>query len=263
MVGEDRGKLLPQEVGILVTDYLTENFPSIMDYNYTADVEEHLDKIAEGKEEWRAYLGKIYPEFHRTVDEKMHDGQYNHVERVLGTDPADGLQVVAKFGQYGPFVQKGEGATRRFASLEKGQLIESITLEQALKLLSLPRTVGEYEGGPIVVNKGRFGPYIKYGSRNISLPRNANPLEVSFEDCVKLIASQDGSAAGGTIREFEGSGIVILAGRYGPYIKFDGRNYRIPKGTDAALMTEAECKAIIDKGPAPARKNYRKYGKTQ
>ena len=261
VVGEDRGKLLPQDVGILVTDYLTENFPDIMNYNYTADVEQHLDDIAEGKEDWKKYLSQIYPPFHSTVDAKMHDGQYNHVERVLGTDPSDGQQIVARFGQYGPYVQKGEGEKRRFASLEKGQLIESITLEQAVKLLSLPRTVGAYNGSEISINKGRFGPYIKYGDTNISLPKGSNPLDISLEECIELIGSQ-GSRGTAPLKEFA-SGISILNGPYGPYIKFNGANYHIPKGKDAEKMSEEDCRALIAQGPAPARKNYRKIRKSK
>ena len=261
VVGEDRGKLLPQDVGILVTDYLTENFPDIMNYNYTADVEQHLDDIAEGKEDWKKYLSQIYPPFHSTVDAKMHDGQYNHVERVLGTDPSDGQQIVARFGQYGPYVQKGEGEKRRFASLEKGQLIESITLEQAVKLLSLPRTVGAYNGSEISINKGRFGPYIKYGDTNISLPKGSNPLDISLEECIELIGSQ-GSRGTAPLKEFA-SGISILNGPYGPYIKFNGANYHIPKGKDAEKMSEEDCRAVIAQGPAPARKNYRKFRKSK
>jgi len=261
-VGEDRGKLLPQDVGIMVSDYLTENFPDIMSYNYTADVEKHLDEIADGNEDWKKYLGEIYPAFHKTVDEKMHDGQYNHVEKILGTDPADGLQVIAKFGQYGPFVQKGEGENRRFASMEKGQLIESITLEQAIKLLSLPRIVGRYEDVDIVANKGRFGPYIKYGTVNISLPKGADPLNVGMEECIKLIDEQKNGASGGAIKEFP-SGISILNGRYGAYIKYNGANYHIPKGKKAENLSEDECRTIIEKGPAPAKKSYRKFKKSK
>ena len=171
-------------------DYLVENFPRIMDYNYTADVETNLDRIAEGEEDWRKYLKEIYPPFHTLVESKLNDGQYTHVERVLGTDPADGLQVIAKYGQFGAYVQKGEGETRRFASLEKGQLIETITLQDAISLLALPRTVGSYNGTEIVVTKGKYGPYIKYGNVNITLPRKTDPLTVSLDECINAIEDQ-------------------------------------------------------------------------
>ena len=246
MVGEDRGKLLPQDVGLLVTDYLVENFPDIMDFNYTATVEDNLDKIAEGRLDWKKYLGTIYPPFHKEVEEKMHDGQYKHAERVLGTDPADGQLIVARFGQYGPYVQKGEGENRRFASLEKGQLIENVSLEEAIKLLALPRVAGSWEGRQIIVTKGKFGPYLKYGERNITLPRKADPLTISLEDCIALIREQDTAGQGNSpLLEFPGEDITVLNGRYGPYIKHAGKNFRIPKGTDAAALTAEQCRDII------------------
>jgi DNA topoisomerase-1 len=246
LVGEDKGKLLPQDVGLLVTDYLVENFPTIMDYNYTADVESTLDKIAEGDEDWKAYLKGFYPSFHQMVDTKLHDGQYAHVERVLGIDPADGQQIVAKYGQYGPYVQKGEGENKRFASLDKTQLIESITLADAIKLLSLPRNVGEYEGIPIIATKGKFGPYLKYGTMNVTLPRKADPLAISLEDCIAAIKAQkDAAPENNILKEFPGEDIAIINGRYGPYIKHDGKNYRIPKNADIAALTLEECKGFM------------------
>ena len=263
IVGEDKAKLLPQDVGLLVTDYLVENFPEIMDYNYTATVEDSLDKIAEGKEDWKKYLGKIYPPFHKVVEEKMHDGQYQHTERVLGVDPADGLQVVAKYGQFGAYVQKGEGENRRYASLEKGQLIETISMEEALKLLSLPRNLGQHEGEDIIVTKGRFGPYIKHGSTNITLPRKADPLKISLEECVALIAEQKQQAPeNNIIKEFPEADIKVINGRYGPYIKSAGSNFRIPKGTDATALTLEDCRNIVSAGPAPSGKgNFRRFRK--
>ena len=246
LVGEDKGKLLPQDVGLLVTDYLVENFPTIMDYNYTADVESTLDKIAEGDEDWKAYLKGFYPSFHQMVDTKLHDGQYAHVERVLGIDPADGQQIVAKYGQYGPYVQKGEGENKRFASLDKTQLIESITLADAIKLLSLPRNVGEYEGIPIIATKGKFGPYLKYGTMNVTLPRKADPLAISLEECIAAIKAQkDAAPENNILKEFPGEDIAIINGRYGPYIKHDGKNYRIPKNADIAALTLEECKGFM------------------
>ena len=262
-IGEDKGKLLPQDVGMLVTDYLVENFPEIMDYNYTAGVESSLDKIADGEEDWKAYLGEFYPPFHELVESKLHDGQYTHVERVLGIDPSDGQQIVAKYGQYGAYVQKGDGDTRRFASLEKGQLIETVTLEEALKLLALPRTVGTLDGTDIVVTKGKFGPYIKYGDLNVTLPRKVNPLTVSMEECIAAISAQQKAAPGNNIiKEFQPEDIVLINGPYGPYIKHEGKNYRIPKGNDPASLTLDQCKEFIAGGPAgSARKGYRRFSK--
>ena len=247
-VGAERGKLIPQEIGMIVTDYLVENFPGIMDYDFTADVEKDFDRIAEGELVWNNVIASFYGDFHKKVDAILHDGQYSHVERVLGTDPADGRTVVARFGQFGAYVQKGEGDDRQSASLSKGQLIETITLEEALKLLEFPRNVGSYEGVDILVLKGRYGPYLKYGDKNVSLPRGADPLRIGLEDCIKLVQAAAAPAAQPVIREFDG--IQVLNGRYGPYIKSDGRNYKIPRGQDAAALTEEDCRRIIAEAPA-------------
>ena len=251
-VGAERGKLIPQEIGIVVSDFLVENFPSIMDYDFTANVEQDFDSIAEGKQVWNEVISSFYGDFHQKVDATMHDGQYTHVERVLGVDPADGRQVVARFGQFGAYVQKGDGDDRQSASLAKGQLIETLTLEEALKLLEFPRRVGNYEGVDIQVLKGRFGPYLKYGDKNISLPRGADPLRISPEECIQLVKDAvSGASATPVLKEFEAAGISVLNGRYGPYIKYDGRNFRIPRGTDAAALTEEDCRRIIAEAPAP------------
>ena len=262
-IGAERGKLIPQEIGLVVSEYLVENFPRIMDYDFTADVEQDFDRIAEGKMVWNEVIASFYGEFHKKVDASLHDGQFTHVERVLGTDPADGKTVVARFGQFGAYVQKGDGDDRQSASLAKGQLIETLTLEEALKLLEFPRRVGTYEGVDIVVLKGRFGPYIKYGDKNISLPRGVDPLRISQEDCVRLVQDAvSGASATPVIRDFEAAGIQVLNGRYGPYIKYDGRNFRIPRGTDAAALTEEACRKIIEAAPAqesaPKARRYRK-----
>ena len=251
-IGAERGKLIPQEIGLVVSDYLVENFPRIMDYDFTADVEQDFDRIAEGKMVWNDVIASFYGDFHKKVDASLHDGQFTHVERVLGVDPADGRTVVARFGQFGAYVQKGDGDDRQSASLAKGQLIETLTLEEALKLLEFPRRVGSYEGVDIVVLKGRFGPYIKYGDKNISLPRGVDPLRISPDECVRLVQDAvSGASATPVIREFEAAGIQVLNGRYGPYIKYDGRNFRIPRGTDAAALTEDACRKIIEAAPAP------------
>jgi DNA topoisomerase-1 len=264
-VGAERGKLIPQEIGIVVSDFLVENFPSIMDYDFTANVEQDFDSIAEGKQVWNEVISSFYGDFHQKVDATMHDGQYTHVERVLGVDPADGRQVVARFGQFGAYVQKGDGDDRQSASLAKGQLIETLTLEEALKLLEFPRRVGNYEGVDIQVLKGRFGPYLKYGDKNISLPRGADPLRISPEECIQLVKDAvSGASVTPVLKEFEAAGISVLNGRYGPYIKYDGRNFRIPRGTDAAALTEEDCRRIIAEAPAPdAAARPRRFKKKQ
>ena len=262
-VGAERQKLIPQEIGIIVSDYLVANFPRIMDYDFTADVEKDFDEIAEGKQVWNEVIAAFYGDFHTKVDATLNDGRYAHVERVLGVDPADGRTVIARYGQFGAFVQKGEGEDRQSASLAKGQLIETVTLEEALKLLSFPRRVGSYEDVEILICKGRYGPYIKYGDKNISLPRGADPMCFGLEACIPLVqGALGGTSAGSVIREFQPAGISVLNGRYGPYIKFDGRNFRIPRGTDAASLTEEDCRRIIASAPAagaaPATRRYKK-----
>ena len=257
-IGAEKGKLIPQDIGMMVTDYLTENFSEIMDYDFTANVEKEFDSIAEGGMEWQSVISDFYSPFHTKVQEKQQDKQYSHLERTIGTDPESGDVLIAKFGQYGPYVQKGDGAGKQCASLGKGQLIENITLEEALKLFQLPRNVGNYNGVDIIALKGRFGPYLRYGDKNVSIPRGLDPLNITFEQCVTLIedtAQKDAQIA--VIKEFPGRDIAVMNGRYGPYIKHAGSNYKIPKGTVAASLTEAECQKIIDSAPAPAAKSGR------
>ena len=242
-VGAERGKLLPQEIGIIVSDYLVKNFGSIMDYDFTANVEKDFDEIADGEKVWNETIGAFYKPFHQQVESVLAAREYSRVNRELGTAP-DGDKVTAAFGKFGAYVQKGEGERRQYASLGKGQLIETITLEEALKLFELPRTVGEIDGIPVIATKGRFGPYLKYGERNVKLPRNADPLKITLEDCARLIAETPETPAANAVIADWGS-IQIVNGRYGPYLKSGENNYRIPKGTDASTLTEADCQAII------------------
>ena len=248
-IGEERGKLLPQEVGIIVTDYLVEHFPEILDYGFTANVEKDFDKIAEGELAWEGVISDFYGPFHKLVDADLHDGRFSHVERALGTDPATGDPVVARYGQYGAYVQKGEGENKQYASLANGQLIETITLPEALKLFELPRTVGQYDGMDVMATKGRFGPYLKWNGRNFSLPRGKDPLKITLAECEEILSAQkDNTVTGSILADFQDSGIQVLSGRYGPYIKQGGENYRIPRGTDAASLSEEDCKKIIAEG---------------
>ena len=260
-IGAERGKLMPQEIGMIVSDYLVENFPGIMDYDFTANVEKDFDSIAEGKMVWNALISEFYGGFHRKVEETLSNGQYSHVEKVLGTDPSDGKTVVAKFGQYGAYVQKGEGDDRQSASLAKGQLIENLTLEDALELFRLPRTAGQIDGTDVIVTKGRFGPYIKFGEKNVSIPRGTDPLTISLEACAELIRKADSApAANQVLREFPDSGISIINGRYGPYLKHDGKNYKLPRNSDAATLTEEDCRKIVET-QTPTSPKYRRRKK--
>ena len=260
-VGAERGKLLPQEIGLMVTDYLEKNFTDIMDYDFTANVEKEFDQIAGGEMEWTDLISDFYSPFHKKVDEVLHDGNFNKVSREIGTDK-DGNKVVAKFGRFGPFIQKGEGEGAQYASLGRGQLIESITLDEALKLFELPKVVGEYKGIEVIASKGRFGPYIKYGDNNFSLPRGKDPLTVTLEECATVIEAGLAKPSGNTvIAEFKDADIQVINGRYGPYIKHGGSNYKIPAGTDSAALTKEACEEII-KNSNPTARSHRRFKKS-
>ena len=257
-VGAERGRLLPQEIGIIVTDYLVKNFPQILDYKFTATVEEDFDKIAEGELVWNSVLQEFYTPFRQTVEDAMSSKEYgNAASREIGTAP-DGQLLIAGFGRYGAYVQKGDGDNKQYASLAPGQLIESITLEEALKLFELPRTVGQYEGIDIICTKGRYGPYLKYGDKNVALPRGTDPLKVDLDTCIKLVSDSLNNTKGGIIAEYKDSDIQVIDGAYGPYIKHAGANYKLPKGTDPATLTEDRCKEIISSSEPTGRKKKRK-----
>lgn len=260
-VGAERGRLLPQEIGMIVTDYLEKNFTDIMGYDFTANVEKEFDQIADGNLVWNDVIGAFYTPFHKKVDEVLHDGNYSHVSKELGTD-SEGNKITAKFGKFGPYIQKGEGENVQYASLGKGQLIEDLTLEDALKLFQLPRTVGKYKDVDVVALKGMFGPYIKYGDKNFSIPRGKDPLTITLDECAAII--EDGlskTAANSVMAEYKDSDIQVINGRYGPYIKHAGSNYKIPKETDAATLTEAACLEIINNSK-PTEKGRRHFKKS-
>ena len=258
VVGAERGKLLPQEIGIIVSDYLVRNFGSIMDYDFTANVEKDFDQIAEGEKVWNETIAAFYKPFHQQVESVLTDREYSRVSRELGTAP-DGSKVTAAFGKFGAYVQKGEGEGRQYASLGKGQLIETLTLEEAMKLFELPRAIGEYEGVPVVATKGRFGPYLRWGERNIKLPRTADPLKITLEECIRLIGETPEQPAANPVIAQWGD-LQIVNGRYGPYLKSGENNYRIPKNTDVSALTEADCQAIIAASD-PTSKGRRRFKK--
>lgn len=260
-VGAERGRLLPQEIGMIVTDYLEKNFTDIMGYDFTANVEKEFDQIADGNLVWNDVIGAFYTPFHKKVDEVLHDGNYSHVSKELGTD-SEGNKITAKFGKFGPYIQKGEGEKAQYASLGKDQLIENITLEDALKMFQLPRTVGEYNGIQVVARKGPYGAFLKYGDRNFSIPRGKDPLKITLDECAAII--EDGlskTAANSVMAEYKDSDIQVINGRYGPYIKHAGSNYKIPKETDAATLTEAACLEIINNSK-PTEKGRRRFKKS-
>ena len=261
VIGAERGKLLPQEIGMIVTNFLEGNFTDILDYDFTANVEKDFDKIADGDIPWNDVIAAFYGPFHKKVEKVLQDKNYSKVSRELGED-GDGNKIVAKFGKYGPYIQRGEGEKAQFASLGKGQLIENITLEDALKLFLLPRTVGQYNGVEIVALKGRYGPFLKYGDKNFSLPRGKDPLKITLEECEALIEEGlNKTPANAVMADFPDADIQVINGRYGPYLKHNGQNYRIPKGTDAAALTEADCRSIVENSAATT-KTRRRFKKT-
>ena len=252
VVGKEKGKLAPTDIGMLVNDYLQGQFPRILDYNFTATVEKEFDAIAEGKEEWTEMIAEFYGDFHKSVEKALENQiVQNSSVRQLGIDPVSGLPVSARIGRYGPMVQiGGDGDKVRFASLKKDQLIATITLEEALSLFALPRTVGEYEGLEVVVGVGKFGPYVRHNGKFISLGKGDDPYTVTYERVVELISqkrAQD-KVAKTPLKTFDGvDDLAIMSGIYGPYIQSGGKNYRIPKSKDPMAMTLEECRVIIAK----------------
>ena len=260
-IGAEKGRLISQEIGVIVTDYLQKNFPDILDYDFTASVEKEFDEIAGGEVVWNSAISEFYAPFHKRVSEVLSSKDYARVNREIGKDPATGETIVAKYGQWGPYVQKGEGENRVYASLGKGQLIENITLEEALKLFALPRTVGQIDGVDVIAMKGKYGPYLKFGDKNFKLPRGNDPLTITIEKCKDIIEAEAApKQAQEAISEFDGGNIKVIEGRYGPYIKAGNSNYKIPKGKDAATLTEADCKEIIASSK-PTSSSRRRFSK--
>ncbi len=247
ITGSEKSKLFPQDIGMLVTDFLTSHFKTIMDYGFTAKIEKEFDMIAAGKAVWNKKLGEFYSSFHSTVEDTLKDSGYSNSERILGNDPKSGKAVKVRLGKYGPFVQIGENgdADKKYASLAKGQLIESITLEEALKLFDLPKTLGEYDGDTLIVAIGRFGPYIRKGKSFISIGKDYDPYTITLQQAIGLVDAYNAKEAKKHILSFEKEGIEVLNGRFGPYIKHNGNNYKIPKSKNASDLTVNDCFEII------------------
>ena len=267
ITGADKGKLQPTDTGMVVNDFLTEFFPDILDYNFTANVEREFDQVADGEENWTELIDKFYKAFHPTV-ESATNMQTDHKvgERILGVDPKSGRQVSVKIGRFGPMVQIGvqeEEEKPQFAGLQKSQSISTITLDEALKLFDLPRTIGEFEGKVVSVGAGRFGPYVKHDSKFISLPKGYDPYSVNIEDAIPLIEDKRKKDAEKLIKEFtEDADLQLLNGRYGPYIAYKKNNYKIPKGTDPASLDFDSVMKIVntteEKTPSKAKGKAKK-----
>lgn len=270
ITGADKNKLKPTDIGVVVNDFLTDAFPDILNYNFTATVEEQFDNVAEGGQVWTDLIDKFYHKFHPEVDKAMNMQTDHKVgERILGKDPETGKQVSVKIGRFGPMVQMGtqdEEEKPSFASLQKDQSITTITLEEALKLFDLPRVVGEYEGKTMQVAIGRFGPYIKHDGKFVSLPKDYDPYTVNADEAVLLIEDKRKKDREKVIKIFtEDEGLQILNGRFGPYIAYNKNNYKIPKTTDAASLSFGEAMKIVndtDKG-APKTRKTTKTAKTE
>ena len=254
MVGSDKGKLLPTDIGIVVNDFLMDNFKEIMDYNFTAKVEHDFDKIAEGKEKWTSMMKGFYKSFEPVVDKTLNARQEHKAgERELGKDPKSGRPVFAKIGRFGPVVQIGsaeDSVKPQFAQLPSELSMETLTLEEALELFKLPRTVGTLEGADVVIGTGRFGPYILHKKKYTSLPKTVDPMAITLDEAVAFINEKRQQEEKRHLKTFEEDAkLEVIDGRYGPYLAYDGKNYRLPKNVHqrAAELSFDECMAIIDK----------------
>lgn len=259
-VGADKGKLMPTDIGIVVNDFLTDNFPNVLNYNFTADLEERFDLVAEGKAQWKKEIRGFYDVFHPEV-ERANDMRLEHKvgERVLGTDPASGKPVSVKIGRFGPVVQIGESTDEekpRFASLRKDQSVFDITLADALKLFELPRDLGSFEDETVTVAAGRFGPYIRHAGKFVSIPRTLSPLDITLDEAVELIKAKREADSKKLVKTFdEDPELQILNGRYGMYLSYKKNNYKLPKTVeDPAALTREECLAIIESQESKPRR---------
>ena len=254
ITGADKNRLIPTDTGIVVNDFLVEYFASILDYNFTAKVEKNFDKVAEGKVEWKKLIEEFYNVFHPKVEETINMKTERRAgERVLGTDPKTGRQLSVKIGRYGPLAQIGEKEEEEkplFSALRKDQSIETITFEEALKLFDLPRTVGQYKEKDMIAAVGRFGPYIRYDGKFYSLPKELDPHKVKEDEAIIVIEEKIKKDKEKIIQTFEEEpGLIVQHGRYGPYISFEKKNYKIPKGTKPEELSLEDVRKIIKEAP--------------
>lgn len=267
--GAEKAKLFPTDIGMVVNDFLVENFANVLDYGFTAEVEKEFDEIAEGKLEWSKMITNFYKPFHKNTEDTIENSDRATGERLLGTDPATGKNVYVRIGRFGPMVQLGEAAEEgesekpKFSSLKKEQRIDTVTLEEALDLFKLPRTVGEYEGKEMVVSEGRFGPYVRHDGKFISLGKTDDPLTITGDEAIQLIEAKRKADREKLIKSFpENSEVQVLNGRWGPYIVVGKKNVKIPKGKDAKSLTLEECLKLAEETPdKPAKGRFRKKSK--
>ena len=245
--GSDKGKLIPTDIGMIVTDFLTNHFEYIMDYNFTARVEQDFDSIAEGKKDWTEMMKKFYGNFHPVVEDVQQNASRESGKRVLGTHPENNKEISVRLGKFGPMVQIGtvdDDEKPKFASLPQDLQIESVTLDEALSLFKLPRTLGEFQGEDLVANNGRYGPYIKFGKKFISIPVGKSPTSITLEDAILLI--EDKIKADAPIHIYEGKDVQKGKGRFGPYIKWNNMFINVNKKYDWDNLTINEIEEIIE-----------------
>jgi DNA topoisomerase-1 len=263
VTGREKNKLAPTDIGVVVTDFLTEHFGRIMDYNFTAKVEEEFDEIAKGMVQWTEMIKEFYSPFHETVEDTLENSERATGEREIGHHPENGRRIIARIGRFGPMVQIGDekvdGEKPQFASLRANQSINSITLEEALDLFKLPRTLGEYEGQVVKANIGRFGPYVQHGKLFASIPKEEDPMTIDFDRAVELIKIKKEEDAKKVIKLFpENEDVQLLNGRWGAYLKIGRKNYKLPKDCEPEKLTLEECIEISENQPAPKRGRAKK-----
>uniref|UniRef100_UPI0040298363 type I DNA topoisomerase n=1 Tax=Segatella hominis TaxID=2518605 RepID=UPI0040298363 len=265
IAGNEKGKLLPTDIGIVVNDFLMENFPGIMDYNFTANVEQKFDDIAEGKTEWNKWMKTFDKDFEPEVSKVMNArSEHKAGERELGTDPKTGKPVFVKIGRFGPVAQIGSAEDKDkplFAQLPSNLSIETITLEEALELFKLPRELGEFEGTKVSVGTGRFGPYVQHNRKYVSIPKGEDPMTITHDRAIELIQEKRETEQKRHLKSFaEDEKLELLNGKYGPYIAYDGKNYRLPKNKmeNVEALTYEECMTIIKEAPEPKTARRRK-----
>ncbi|MEA3317664.1 MAG: topoisomerase C-terminal repeat-containing protein, partial [Bacteroidota bacterium] len=262
ITGAEKSKLFPTDIGMVVNDFLIKYFEKIMNYNFTANVEKEFDEIAEGNLVWNKMIDEFYKPFHKIVDNTLETAEKNVGERLLGKDPKTGKNLYVKIGPYGAMAQIGEkdqDEKPKFASLQKGQHLETITFEDALELFKLPRELGHYEEKVVVAAIGRFGPYIRHDSKFASLKKGIdNPYKITLERAIELIEEKREKDRNKIIKIFEDKGIQVLNGRWGAYIAYEKKNYRIPKNVDPQKLTIEDCEEIIRKNPKTKTKTNSK-----
>ena len=268
LTGSEKGKLIPTDIGTVVNDFLLEYFPEIMDYNFTANIEKEFDEVADGDKEWEKVMKNFYNQFEPLVEKTLAVKSEHKVgERMLGTEPASGKPVSVKIGRFGPVVQIGSADDEekpRFAQMKKGQSIETITLEEALELFKLPRTLGDYEEKTVTVGVGRFGPYVRHNNVYVSIPKGTDPMEITLEESIELIEKKRKTEEERHIKRFEDTDLEVLNGRFGPYICYKKKNYKLPKtlATAPADLTYSQCMEIVlkqdekDASSTPKRGRY-------